>query len=96
MLLSCRVTIDTADGRIAVSLGSVVMIYYPRFWGRQRYAFAAYTAPCPPPDESLLDLQRYPGKVHMPLKTLKPSVGSKAAPVYNLHGLNRFYEGIDL
>ena len=51
------------DGRIAVNAGGVVLVYQPRFEGKQRYGFTAYSIQCPDADATLLDLQRYPGEV---------------------------------
>ena len=41
----------------------MVIVYQPRFEGRERYGFTAFTVRCPELDSTLLDLQRFPGKV---------------------------------
>ena len=53
----------SSDGRLAVNMGTVVLVYQPRFEGKQRYGFTAYSIQCPDADNTLLDLQRYPGQV---------------------------------
>eukprot|EP00752_Nemacystus_decipiens_P005027 g4567.t1 len=50
------------DGRLAVNVGSMVMVYQPRFEGREWYGSTTFTVPCPGVDSTLLDLQRFPGK----------------------------------
>lgn len=52
-----------SDGRLAVNMGAVVLVYQPRFEGKQRYGFTAYSIQCPDADNTLLNLQRYPGQV---------------------------------
>lgn len=52
-----------ADGRLAVNVGTVALVYQPRFEGRERYGFTAFSAPCPEGDSTIMDLQRFPGKV---------------------------------
>ncbi|CAN0486021.1 unnamed protein product, partial [Ectocarpus sp. 12 AP-2014] len=52
-----------ADGRIAVNVGLMVLLYQPRFQGRDRYDFTAFSVACPDVDRTILDLQRFPGKV---------------------------------
>ncbi|CAM9117502.1 unnamed protein product, partial [Pylaiella littoralis] len=50
------------DGRLAVNLGSIALVYQPRFEGRERYGFTACSVPCPEMDSTIVDLQRFPGK----------------------------------
>lgn len=54
-----------ADGRLAVNLGSIALVYQPRFEGRERYGFTACSVPCPEMDSTIVDLQRFPGKVRV-------------------------------
>lgn len=41
------------------------MVYHPRFEGRERYGFTAFSVPCPGLDSALLDLQRFPERYDM-------------------------------
>lgn len=41
----------------------MALVYQPRFEGRDRYDFTAYSVACPEVDRTILDLQRFPGKV---------------------------------
>ncbi|CAM9208474.1 unnamed protein product, partial [Scytosiphon promiscuus] len=50
------------DGRLAVNVGTIALVYQPRFEGRERYGYTAFSAPCPDGDSTIMDLQRFPGK----------------------------------
>lgn len=52
-----------ADGRLALNLGTLVMVYHPRTNAGELYNFSSSSVACPGPDQQIIDLQRYPGKV---------------------------------